>query len=56
MSSQFLMAYIDPMAGSIVLQSIIAGVVGVLFTMRRQFGRLGGLFFARAPKQPEIGS
>lgn len=33
----FVVAYIDPMAGSLVLQAVIAGVVGVLFTFR-QFG------------------
>lgn len=47
MLSQTLLAYIDPMAGSILLQSIVAGVLGVFFMLRRQVGRLGGFLFSR---------
>jgi len=36
-------AYIDPMAGSLVLQSILAGVVGVLVVCRGYMSSLFGL-------------
>jgi len=53
MLSQALLAYIDPMAGSILLQSIVAGVFGVFFMLRRQFVRLGGYLLSRSSQPQE---
>lgn len=41
-----LAAYIDPLSGSIVLQVIAAGLLSVVFTMKRSVQWLGGRWSA----------
>jgi hypothetical protein len=43
-----ILAYIDPMAGSLVLQTIVAAIVGAAFLCRRFVTRFGSLF--RVPR------
>jgi hypothetical protein len=43
-----MLGYIDPMAGTIVLQAIVAGLAGGLLFFRRQVGRLLRLITFRA--------
>jgi hypothetical protein len=38
--------YVDPQAGSILFQVIVAGVLGAAFTVKRWWYRLTGLFAA----------
>lgn len=40
MSKHLLLAYIDPVSGSIVLQALIAGLVGAVAFFRRSIGRV----------------
>jgi hypothetical protein len=40
-------AYIDPSAGSVLLQLILGGLAGVLVALRLYWGRLTGLFRRR---------
>jgi hypothetical protein len=37
-------AYLDPATGSMVLQGLVAGVMGFLFFMRNQWGRVKSFF------------
>lgn len=45
-------AYIDPMAGSVVLQTVVAAVVAVLACCRRSIGRLLGRLVGRKSAGP----
>ncbi len=47
--SPFLLAYIDPIAGSIVLQAVIAAGVGTVAFFRRSIGRVFQRLFRRKP-------
>jgi hypothetical protein len=44
--------YIDPVAGSIVVQAIVAGVVGGVAFFRRSIARFFGLFLGRRQQNP----
>ncbi len=48
-----LFAYIDPMSGAILLQLLIAAVVGTGLFFRRAIWRLGRLFTRRDAKSRE---
>jgi len=45
-------AYIDPGTGSLLIQGLIALVVGALFTLKTWWHRLRSLFARRPPPQP----
>jgi len=38
-----LLAYVDPVSGSIILQALIAGVIGIMVFFRNSLARLVGL-------------
>ncbi len=45
-----LIAYLDPGAGSIVLQVILAGILGLSYTLKIYWRRIVGLFRRNQPK------
>ena len=45
-------AYLDPAAGSILLQIVLGGVAGGAVILKFFWGRLGGLFGARKALEP----
>lgn len=45
--------YIDPVAGSIVIQAIVAGAVGGIAFFRRSIARFFRLILGRQPQPPE---
>lgn len=48
-----LIAYLDPGAGSILLQSIIAGVLGGLFAIKLCWKRIVGCFRGGQKDEPD---
>ena len=46
-------AYVDPGAGSLVIQGIIAAVVGVGLTLRLYWRRIRKLFTGKSPRDDE---
>jgi len=55
MGRHLLLAYLDPGSGSYLLQLLIAGILGGLFIVKMQWGRIKG-WFVRKPKDPEAAS
>jgi hypothetical protein len=51
--SHLLFAYIDPGTGSIVLQMLIAGAVGIVVFFRNQINRVFQLFKPKKRSMPE---
>lgn len=49
---RILLSYIDPGTGSMVIQSVVGGVVGLVYVGRRQLGRLVGAV-RRRPQESE---
>jgi hypothetical protein len=47
-------AYLDPGTGSIVIQAVVAGVVGALAVCRFYWSRLKGLFRRTSPKDNDV--
>lgn len=52
-SSIFLLAYIDPGSGSMLLQMLLGGVAGVAVAVRMYWHRLRGLFGFRSKNTPD---
>ena len=52
MGRHLLLAYLDPGSGSYLLQLLIAGILGGLFIVKMQWGRIKG-WFVRKPSQDE---
>ena len=53
---RFLPAYIDPFSGSILLQVIVAGVIGSIAFFRRALWRAGrAVFRIKASEKPDAG-
>ncbi|MBK5276444.1 MAG: hypothetical protein JJE30_15545 [Desulfuromonadales bacterium] len=50
------MAYVDPGSGSLILQMLIAGVVGALFYFRKAFHSLCSLFRRKDKDDPQNNS
>jgi hypothetical protein len=51
-----LFAYIDPGTGSMLLQMLVAGLLGVVMVMRRFRERLFGLFTRKRDDTPRAGA
>lgn len=49
-------AYIDPSAGGMLVQLILAGTAGVAVLLKLFWGRLKGLFGLREPENPASSS
>ena len=48
-------AYLDPGTGSIVIQAVVAGIVGALAVCRLYWSRLKGLFRRTSTKDNDVG-
>jgi hypothetical protein len=49
MQDTFVIAYLDPGTGSIIIQAVVAGVVGVLAIVRMYWSRLKGFVRKEPP-------
>jgi hypothetical protein len=49
-------AYLDPGAGSILLQAVVAGVLGGLFAIKLFWKRIVGFFHGGQRKEPDTKS
>jgi hypothetical protein len=52
-SHVFLLAYIDPGSGSMLLQMLLGGVAGVAVAVRMYWHRLRGFFGSRSKHTPD---
>jgi hypothetical protein len=43
-------AYLDPMTGSVILQAVVAGVLGTLFAVKVYWRKIKAFFTGRAPE------
>jgi len=50
----FVLAYIDPGVGSILIQVLVAGLVGALFTIKRGWQRITAFFALLGRKSPHV--
>ena len=53
MKSIFLLAYIDPGSGSMLLQVLLGGIAGVAVAVRMYWHRLRAFFGSRSNNPPE---
>jgi hypothetical protein len=53
MKTVFLLAYIDPGSGSMLLQMLLGGVAGVAVAVRMYWHRLRAFFGSRSNNTPE---
>jgi hypothetical protein len=56
MSIPTLFAYVDPLSGAIILQLLLAGIVGGLMYFRRMLGKVVGVFTGAAKPVGAAGS